>query len=125
MSARMRRLTLWIAGFAILLAALAPPLAALSGRAPASSAAWHQVCSAVGAITATADDSTPAQSEPTSTQHCLWCKSGTAGDSLPNAVPTFRCEPIQLATHFEAATSRCPESPRYLVAAPRGPPSHS
>lgn len=66
-----RRPTLCIALFAILLAALAPALNALAAR-PDAAAPWHEVCTAAGVVSVPGGDEAPNKIMPAG--HCLWCK---------------------------------------------------
>lgn len=66
-----RRPTLCIALFAILLAALAPALNALSAR-PVAAPPWQEVCTAAGVVSVPDGDEAPDKIMPAG--HCLWCK---------------------------------------------------
>jgi Protein of unknown function (DUF2946) len=80
-----RRLSTWIAIFAVLLAALVPAVSHALG--PAQGAAWFEVCSAQGSrwVQDGADDSNGAPSGLLALEHCPACASHAPALGLPPA----------------------------------------
>jgi hypothetical protein len=122
MKLRARRLTLWIASLAILLAALAPGLLSLTAGSGNPSAPWHEVCTASGLLESAADEQAPSPLKMLPGKHCPWCTHHIwfalppAPASLVRLAPVIRL--VVLAPEHPPLRGAPPHHP----AAPRGPP---
>jgi hypothetical protein len=125
-----RRLTAWIACFAVLLAALAPSISHAISAANGSGASWVEVCSLTGAkLVNVGDEQDPASSAPAEKgfhfEHCPFCSmhGGTVG-LLPTAGFT-----LPVASGEQPLPSLFYQSPRPLfiwaAAQSRAPPAIS
>jgi hypothetical protein len=124
MKLRARRLTLWIASLAILLAALGPGLSALTAVAGTSSAPWHEICTTAGLQLSATDDSAPSPLKTLAGKHCPWC-THHLGFTLPSAPADFvRSTPTRLVL-LPPASPPVRGAPPHHPAAPRGPPVFS
>jgi hypothetical protein len=84
---RMRRFTVWIASFAILLATLAPAIShAVTAAKNGNSASWAEICTMNGAKlvkVADASSSKPATHQVSHFEHCPFCLSHAGAFGLP------------------------------------------
>jgi len=123
MSAAARRLTLWIASLAILLAALAPAVLSMATTSGSSSAPWHEICTSSGLLVSAADEQTPSPVKSIPAKHCPWCSHHTWLALLPPATQLL----VRL-TPADQLVVRPPDrpplrgAPPHHPAAPRGPP---
>lgn len=119
-----RLLTGWIAGLALLFAALAPTLAQAFGAHAAAN--WVEVCTAQGparvSVDTGADAGGAAPAHPF--EHCAFCSFQANGPALPPAAPT-----LPLPDGTERLVPAFPAAPRtptaWVSAQPRAPPSLS
>jgi hypothetical protein len=125
-----RRLTAWIACFAVLLAALAPSISHAISAANGGGASWVEVCSLTGAkLVNVGDEQDPASSAPAEKgvhfEHCPFCSThgGTVG-LLPTVGFT-----LPVASGEQPLPSLFYQSPRPLfiwaAAQSRAPPAIS
>ncbi|HEX2604283.1 MAG TPA: DUF2946 domain-containing protein [Oxalicibacterium sp.] len=83
---QMRRLTAWIASFAILLATLAPAISHAMAAMHGTSADWSEICTASGAKYVKVADvapSKPATHQVSHFEHCPFCFSHAGALGLP------------------------------------------
>ncbi|WP_128000758.1 DUF2946 family protein [Piscinibacter defluvii] len=116
-----RLLTGWIAGLALLFAALAPTLAqAFGGHAAAT---WVEVCTAQGPARVSVDPGADADGAAPAHpfEHCTFCSFQANGPALPPAAPT-----LALLGGTERLVPACLAAPRtppaWVSAQPRAPP---
>jgi hypothetical protein len=85
----MRRITAWIASFAILLAALAPSISHAVAAAKNIPNGWTEICTVAGAKLVKLDDTSSKQA-PTHKmshfEHCPFCLSHAVALGLPSGV---------------------------------------
>jgi hypothetical protein len=118
-----RRLTLWIATLAILLAALAPAFVLLPFTSETSSAPWHQICTASGQVASSADEQSPTPLQTLPGKHCPWCSH-----NIGLALPPLATPLIVRLMPADRLLVRLPDNPPlrgeppYHPAAWRGPP---
>ena len=119
---RARRLTLWIAMLAVLLAALAPALAQLGGAYVGQTSLSTDICAHSGLISISTGDTLPASEKKAPVKPCPWCKLH-ASVGIPPASSEFIRLP--LAAPAEPLRPEYPPlrgSPPHRRTAPRGPP---
>lgn len=121
-----RRVTAWIAIFAILLAALAPSLArALSS--PQKAMPWSEICSVVGtqAVPDAASVPNSGRHDGAEFKHCPFCLTHAGQFALPATPPDVLPTADSRAEVFPPSTATPP--PRFIRAAaqPRAPPAVS
>jgi hypothetical protein len=94
---RTRRLTAWLATFAILLAALAPAVSHAMAAARGG-ASWVEICTATGpALVKVADEQVPAKSGGASHfDHCPFCSTHAGAAGLPPAASAL---PLDTGAH--------------------------
>ncbi len=124
-----RRLTLWIACFAVLMASLAPAIShamrAISGDAGSG---WVEVCTLAGSKWVRADDaSAPSgSSAPAKTlavEHCPYCALHAASLALPPGAPQPWLAALPLRFAAPAGVLAAPrDGLTWRIAQPRGPP---
>lgn len=117
-----RRSTLCIALFAILLAALAPALNALAAR-PVTAPPWQEVCTVAGVVSVPGGDEAPDKIMPAG--HCLWCKLHPQ-IGIPSAPVGFSRIPLAAdpspPLYDDPPLFRAPD---HYPALPRAPPAIS
>lgn len=122
-----RRLTAWIATFAILLAALAPTLAQALAASSARAAPWEEICTASGMQSQPASQGQPDGDGQSShgIKHCPWCAGHGSSFALPTGQYTLPIARDATESPFASA----PASPaRYRhrgASQPRAPPNYS
>ncbi len=126
MTVTMRRLTAWIASFAILLAALAPSISHALAAAKGGNSGWIEVCSVVGAkLVKVADSQNPASipaGKAMHTEHCPYCSTHAGSVGL---LPTMTLVlPLVNGTYPLPALFYQSSSPLFSWASaqPRAPP---
>lgn len=118
-----RRLLLWIAALAVLMAALAPAVA--QALVSGNGAAWVEVCTAQGARWISVDDA----GDPSTTkamhglEHCPYCSLQLPTADLPPTPPAALPAPVRVAA-FPPAFAAAPRTLHAWVSAqPRAPPT--
>ncbi len=125
-----RRVSIWLAIWALLFAALAPTLSH-AVRAATPDAGWVEVCTVAGSkwvqLSQSADDAGAPDSDPGlhALEHCPACSAYTPAPGLP---PSDYATLLQLSLG-DALPSLFLQAPHTLFAwasaQPRGPPSQS
>lgn len=125
----MRRVTAWIASFAILLAALAPSISHAVAAAKNVPNGWTEICTVAGAKLVKLGDTPPAKPAPTHKmshfEHCPFCLSHAVNLGMPPeaamAIPLFD------GTHLVPPLFYHAPRPLFAwaVAQPRAPPFFS
>lgn len=124
----MRRITAWIASFAILLAALAPSISHAVSAASNAPNGWTEICTVAGAKLLKLDDapSKPAPAHKMSHfEHCPFCLSHAVALGLPSDANLK----LPAITGMHIVPSLFHHAPRPLfawaAAQPRAPPALS
>lgn len=113
-----RRLTMWAALLAVLLAALAPTLSRAMAAADGPGAL--EVCSVAGRAP---DDGTPADGVAHPFEHCPWCSGHLPTPALPPAPPAT-VPAAEVVREWPAAFLAAPATPHaWSSARARAPPS--
>jgi hypothetical protein len=115
-----RRITAWLALFALLFSAGAPVLAATLVQPHAQS--YAEVCTPAGIQRIAVGDNIPAPATPDQ-KHCALCLSGAAAGALPASNLSYGIPEADRSAFVDAALFPRPSSARDRVAEPRGPPS--
>jgi hypothetical protein len=125
-----RRITAWIACFAVLLFALAPSITQAVNAVKGSGTGWLEICTATGFKTAKVDSgqnpASPAPAEKSAHfEHCPFCFTHSGAADLP---PTAAIT-LPVVSNEQALPSLFYQSPRPLftwsTAQSRAPPSLS
>jgi hypothetical protein len=131
MTKSMHRLTVWIASFAILLAALAPSISHAVAAAQGVPNGWMEICTIEGAKLVQIDDGQPSRSTPgkgdkaTHFEHCPFCLSHAVSPALlPTADFTI---PVVEGSAFLPLLFYQASHPLFAwtAAQPRAPPAFS
>jgi hypothetical protein len=124
---RRRRLSAWIAIFAILLAALAPGIAQALATSQAQSRPWAEICTAAGMQVrqSLAPGSDSGDQEGMMSAHCPFCLNHAGHFALPSTPPDLALA-IDAGTALPSAFAATPSS-RFACASPqsRAPPVFS
>jgi hypothetical protein len=129
MTKSMHRLTIWIASFAILLAALAPSISHAVTAAQGSPNGWMEICTVAGAKLVQIHDGQPAKSNPgeksTHFEHCPFCLNHAVSPSLlPTAeftIPVIENSAVFPPLFYQASRPLF----AWTAAQPRAPPAFS
>lgn len=119
----LRRLLLWTAALAVLMAALAPAVA--QAVMTGSGASWVEVCTAQGAKWISVDDAgDPSTSKAMhGLEHCPYCSLQLPTADLPPTPPAQLPAPVRVAM-FPPAFEAAPRTLHAWVSAqPRAPPA--
>jgi hypothetical protein len=122
----LRTFTVWLASFAMLMAAVAPTLShALARQAPA----WIQVCSAQGSNWIRTNASAPVEGSRKlapghAFEHCPYCSLHAAGLGMPPGIPDVPALPRAHAVHLHRVAA-APTLRFWSDAQSRGPPALS
>ena len=127
MFVRRKRLTAWIAIFAVLLAALAPVISQAFAALQPQPAPWAEICSAAGLQVrpGLASHSESGDHEGKMSAHCPFCLNHAGHFALPARPPVFV---LPRATGTPSPScSRVGNSPRFTCISPplRAPPAFS
>jgi hypothetical protein len=115
-----RRVAAWVAGWALLLAALAPAIT--HALQSARGVGWLEVCTARGSQGVQADPATPAQQH--THEHCVFCLLQAGRPALLPAAgpsPGAMADDAPLPGSHAGATR--PGLPPWPASQPRAPPS--
>lgn len=115
-----RRITAWLALFALLFSTAAPVLAATLAAPHAQS--YTEVCTPAGLQRVAVGDPVPAPAAPDQ-KHCVLCLAGSAAGALPTSNLSYGVPEADRSAFVDAASYPRPSPARDRVAAPRGPPS--
>jgi hypothetical protein len=114
-----RRLTAWLALFALLFSAAAPVLSATLAQPHAQS--YAEVCTPAGIQRVAVGDNVPAPATADQ-KHCVLCLSGAAAGALPPSHLSYGVPEADRSAFVDTALFPRPSSARDRVAEPRGPP---